>query len=158
MEYNGSGMIAMTGKNCVAICSDTRFGVQQVTVGTDFQRIFQMHDKLFMGLPGLGTDVLTLYDDCALITKGILRNLCIHAVSVVRERSWILLCHSHVPRIILDCSEQNVRFQLKMYQLREERAIKPAVFANLVSNMLYEKRYVGCLVSIAFDQHTHQTP
>lgn len=62
MEYNGSGMIAMTGKNCVAICSDTRFGVQQVTVGTDFQRIFQMHDKLFMGLPGLGTDVLTLYD------------------------------------------------------------------------------------------------
>jgi 20S proteasome subunit beta 3 len=67
MEYNGSGMIAMTGKNCVAICSDTRFGVQQVTVGTDFQRIFQMHDKLFMGLPGLGTDVLTLYGDCTFI-------------------------------------------------------------------------------------------
>jgi 20S proteasome subunit beta 3 len=61
MQYNGSGMIAMTGKNCVAICSDTRLGIQQVTVATDFQRIFKMHDKLFMGLPGLATDVLTLY-------------------------------------------------------------------------------------------------
>ena len=61
MEYNGSGLIAMTGKNCVAICSDTRFGIQQVTMASDFQRIYPMGEKLFMGLPGLITDVLTLY-------------------------------------------------------------------------------------------------
>ncbi len=61
LEYNGSGLIAMVGKDCVAICSDTRYGVQQVTISTDLQRVFQMHDKLFMGLPGLVTDVQTLY-------------------------------------------------------------------------------------------------
>ena len=93
MEYNGSGLIAMTGKDCVAICSDTRYGVQQVTVGCDLQRVFQVHDKLFMGLPGLVTDVQTF--------------------------------------------AAKVRFRVKMYELREERSIKPSVFANMVSNMLY---------------------
>ncbi len=57
----------MVGKDCVAICSDTRYGVQQVTIGTDLQRVFQMHDKLFMGLPGLVTDVQTLYVVCGVI-------------------------------------------------------------------------------------------
>ena len=61
MEYNGSGLIAMTGNNCVAICSDTRFGIQQVTIADDFQRIYPISEKLYMGLPGLVSDVLTLY-------------------------------------------------------------------------------------------------
>jgi 20S proteasome subunit beta 3 len=39
MAYNGSGIIAMTGKNCVAIASDMRFGIQQQTMACDFDKV-----------------------------------------------------------------------------------------------------------------------
>eukprot|EP00054_Salpingoeca_dolichothecata_P005430 m.34577 g.34577 ORF g.34577 m.34577 type:complete len:205 (-) comp15518_c0_seq2:48-662(-) len=60
LEYNGSGIVAMTGKNCVAIAADRRFGIQAQTVSCDFQKIFQYGDHLFVGLPGLATDVQTV--------------------------------------------------------------------------------------------------
>ncbi|GAB2265322.1 Proteasome subunit beta type-3-A [Dionaea muscipula] len=59
-EYNGSAIVAMVGKNCFAIASDRRLGVQLQTVATDFQKIYQIHDRLFLGLSGLGTDAQTL--------------------------------------------------------------------------------------------------
>uniref|UniRef100_A0A7S2SLT0 Proteasome subunit beta n=1 Tax=Mucochytrium quahogii TaxID=96639 RepID=A0A7S2SLT0_9STRA len=61
-EYNGSSVIAMTGKNCVAIASDTRFGAQALTVGTNMQRVFKMNDKTLLGLSGLATDVATVHE------------------------------------------------------------------------------------------------
>lgn len=61
MDYNGSAVMAMVGKNCVAIAADRRFGVQALTLGTDFQKIFPVNDKLYIGLSGLATDVETLY-------------------------------------------------------------------------------------------------
>jgi 20S proteasome subunit beta 3 len=61
MSYNGSAVIAMTGNNCVAICSDMRLGVSQQTVATDFQKVFKIHDRMFVGLSGLATDMQTLY-------------------------------------------------------------------------------------------------
>lgn len=97
MEYNGSGMIAMTGKNCVAIASDTRLGIQQQTVATNVKKMFKMHDKCYLGMCGLASDMLSL--------------------------------------------EQKFKFRLKMYELREERKIKPSAFANLVSSVLYAKRF-----------------
>mmetsp|Transcript_53289 Transcript_53289/g.121460 ORF Transcript_53289/g.121460 Transcript_53289/m.121460 type:complete len:205 (+) Transcript_53289:65-679(+) len=60
LAYNGGAIIAMTGKNCVAIASDTRLGLQQQTVSCDFQKVFKMHDRLYMGVTGLATDVMTL--------------------------------------------------------------------------------------------------
>lgn len=54
-------MIAMTGKNCVAIASDTRFGIDAQTIAFDFSKVWQISDKLFVGLPGLLTDSQTLY-------------------------------------------------------------------------------------------------
>ena len=53
-------MVAMAGKNCVAIASDTRLSTQLMTVDTNFQRIFKVNDKCVMGISGLGTDVQTL--------------------------------------------------------------------------------------------------
>ncbi|KAJ0505880.1 putative proteasome endopeptidase complex [Helianthus annuus] len=96
-EYNGSALVAMVGKNCFAIASDRRLGVQLQTIATDFQRIFKIHDKLFLGLSGLGSDAQTLH--------------------------------------------QRLVFRHKLYQLREERDMKPETFASLVSAMLYEKRF-----------------
>jgi 20S proteasome subunit beta 3 len=59
-EYNGSAIIAMAGKECVAIGSDLRFGVQLQTLATDYKKIYRIHDQLFIGLAGLGTDAETL--------------------------------------------------------------------------------------------------
>lgn len=62
MEYNGSCIVAMTGKNCVGIACDKRLGVNQFqTVANNFQKCFKFHDKCFVGLAGLATDVQTLF-------------------------------------------------------------------------------------------------
>ena len=60
MEYNGGAVIAMTGKNCVAIGSDKRLGAQALTVSTEFPKVFSMEDNIYIGLAGLATDVLTV--------------------------------------------------------------------------------------------------
>jgi 20S proteasome subunit beta 3 len=59
-EYNGSAIVAMAGKECVAIGSDLRFGVQLQTLATDYKKVHKIHDQLFIGLAGLGTDAETL--------------------------------------------------------------------------------------------------
>ena len=61
MSYNGAAIVAMKGKDCVAIASDRRFGIQAQTVAMDFQKIFEMGPRLYVGLPGLATDVQTVY-------------------------------------------------------------------------------------------------
>ena len=97
MEYNGGAVVAMTGKNCVAIASDTRFGVQAQTLAMDKPKMYKINDKCFLGLAGLATDNQTLVE--------------------------------------------KLRFRVNLYKLREERDIRPSVFANLVSSVLYEKRF-----------------
>ncbi|CAN6472551.1 unnamed protein product [Victoria cruziana] len=87
----------MVGKNCFAIASDRRLGVQLQTIATDFQRISKIHDKLYIGLSGLAADTQTLY--------------------------------------------QRLIFRHKLYQLREEKNMKPETFASVVSALLYEKRF-----------------
>lgn len=62
MSYNGGSVVAMSGKNCVAIACDKRFGIQYSTVGMDFTKIFEMGPHLYLGLAGLATDVQTVYD------------------------------------------------------------------------------------------------
>eukprot|EP00918_Siedleckia_nematoides_P027664 GHVU01059607.1.p1 GENE.GHVU01059607.1~~GHVU01059607.1.p1 ORF type:complete len:206 (+),score=14.66 GHVU01059607.1:52-669(+) len=97
MSYNGAAVVAMKGKNCVAIASDLRFGVQAQTVAMDFQKVFEMGPHLYMGLPGLATDVQTV--------------------------------------------SQRLKFRLNLYELRENRRIKPKTFMSMVSNLLYERRF-----------------
>ena len=60
-EYNGAAIIGMAGKECVAIASDLRFGVQLQTMTTDRPKVYKVHDKLYVGLGGLATDAQTLY-------------------------------------------------------------------------------------------------
>jgi len=97
LEYNGAAVIAMAGKDCVAIASDNRLGISYQTVAMDFKKVFKMNDRLMVGLAGLATDVQTL--------------------------------------------DQLLRFRMNLYELREEREMTPEVFTNLLSNMLYEKRF-----------------
>lgn len=51
----------MAGKDCVAIGSDLRLGVQFQTLATDYKKVHKIHDQLFVGLAGLATDAETLY-------------------------------------------------------------------------------------------------
>lgn len=60
MSYNGAAIIAMKGKNCVAIACDRRFGIQAQTVAMDFDKVFRVGQRLFIGLGGLATDVQTV--------------------------------------------------------------------------------------------------
>jgi 20S proteasome subunit beta 3 len=96
-SYNGGAVVAMKGKDCVAIACDKRLGLQMQTVAVDFEKIFELAPTTFIGLAGLATDVQT-----------------------VSER---------------------IRFRTKLYEYREQRAIRPNVLLNMVSNMLYERRF-----------------
>ncbi|XP_046673385.1 proteasome subunit beta type-3-like [Homalodisca vitripennis] len=96
-SYNGGAVVAMKGKNCVAIAADRRFGIQSQTIATDFEKVFEMGPHLYVGLPGLATDTQTV--------------------------------------------EQRLKFRLKLYELREGRRMSPTVFASMLSNLLYEKRF-----------------
>lgn len=60
MTYNGGSVVAMKGKDCVAIACDRRFGVQAMTMTTDFEKVFSINDRLYIGLTGLATDVISL--------------------------------------------------------------------------------------------------
>jgi 20S proteasome subunit beta 3 len=60
MSYNGGCVVAMSGKDCVAIATDRRFGIQAMTLSTEFQKIFPINDNVYIGLAGLATDVQTL--------------------------------------------------------------------------------------------------
>ena len=97
MQYNGSAVIAMAGKNCVAIASDRRYGIRNQTMGCEMQKTFKMNDRTWVGLTGLATDVQTL--------------------------------------------AQKFNFRVNMYRLREDRDISPSAFSNMVSSLLYEKRF-----------------
>ena len=53
--------VAMTGKDCVAIASDLRLGINQnQTAAVDYSKIHKIHDRLYIGLTGLISDQLTL--------------------------------------------------------------------------------------------------
>lgn len=62
LAYNGGCVVAMRGKDCVAIATDRRFGVQAQTIETDFEKVFQVNPRMFLGLVGLQTDILTVRD------------------------------------------------------------------------------------------------
>ena len=97
MSYNGGAVVAMTGKDCVGIASDLRFGIQTQTLATDLPKAFPLAPKLYVGLAGLATDVLTI------------RNL--------------------------------LEFHMGLYKLKEERDMSPKVLTNVLSHILYEKRF-----------------
>jgi 20S proteasome subunit beta 3 len=97
LAYNGAAIMAMKGKDCVAIAADRRFGVQAQTVSMNFDKIFEMGPNLYIGLAGLATDVQTV--------------------------------------------SEKLKFRVNLYELRENRRMKPKTLMNVVSNLLYEHRF-----------------
>eukprot|EP00898_Chlorokybus_atmophyticus_P006969 jgi/Chlat1/7273/Chrsp58S06914 len=62
LNYNGSAIVAMAGNKCFAIAADRRLGIQGQTIACDFNKVFAIHDKLYVGLSGLATDAMTLQE------------------------------------------------------------------------------------------------
>ncbi|KAH8916449.1 proteasome-domain-containing protein [Atractiella rhizophila] len=62
MELNGGSCVAMVGKNCVAIACDLRLGNQALTVATNFSKVFPVTPSTLVGLPGLATDTMTVWE------------------------------------------------------------------------------------------------
>uniref|UniRef100_A0A1L8DSS7 Proteasome subunit beta n=1 Tax=Nyssomyia neivai TaxID=330878 RepID=A0A1L8DSS7_9DIPT len=62
MAYNGGCVVAMKGKDCVAIGTDHRFGIQAQTIDTTFEKVFEINPQMFLGLVGLQSDILTVRD------------------------------------------------------------------------------------------------
>jgi len=60
LSYNGGAVVAMAGEKCVAIASDLRYGRELQTISTDFPKVFEMNPHLWVGLPGLATDIQTV--------------------------------------------------------------------------------------------------
>jgi len=52
MELNGGSVVAMVGKNCVAIASDLRLGNQALTVATNFEKVGQIFRAQTRTRPG----------------------------------------------------------------------------------------------------------
>lgn len=50
----------MKGKECVAVASDLRYGVELRTITTDFPKIFEISPHLWVGLPGFASDIQTV--------------------------------------------------------------------------------------------------
>ena len=70
LSYNGGAVVAMKGKNCVALASDLRYGVELRTVTTDFPKVFEITPHLWVGLPGLATDIQTVLQKLRWVQLG----------------------------------------------------------------------------------------
>ncbi|CAL9730924.1 proteasome subunit beta type-3 [Monosporozyma unispora] len=58
-SINGGIVLAMAGKDCVAIASDLRLGNQSLGVSNNFEKISNF-GHVFLGITGLASDVITL--------------------------------------------------------------------------------------------------
>jgi len=63
LTHNGGTVLAMTGKNCVAIASDKRLGEGFSTQSFNCVKIHEMNDKIMVGLAGLNSDTITVRQD-----------------------------------------------------------------------------------------------
>jgi 20S proteasome subunit beta 3 len=57
MEYNGGSVIAMVGKDCVAIASDLRLGNQALGISSNFQKVRQTFHNGTCGVPIVSLDI-----------------------------------------------------------------------------------------------------
>jgi hypothetical protein len=168
----------MCGKNCVAIASDLRFGInQQQTTAVDMKKIYEIHPHLYVGLSGASRPVSShragprgatafvraaggrtpsLEDGTDVLFPR--ARVASHRVSL--RPTWGRSLGLDAPRrprltrappasrraragLAADAVTlaQKFAFRHNLYKLREGRDMRPETFANVVSTMLYEKRF-----------------
>jgi 20S proteasome subunit beta 3 len=133
MENNGGSVIAMVGKDCVAIASDLRLGNQAQGIATNFQKVRPSRTRpcrcirlieLELGVSGNRQDISWATRAC----NG-------------RYNSVRFPRHPCSPCALIISSYERFRFRTNMYTIKEEREISPETFTHLVSSTLYEHRF-----------------
>ncbi len=66
---NGGSILAMTGKNCVAVAVDKRFGSGPQTVNISPRTVLIPHSRVLVGFTGLEGDVQSLASDLSTIVS-----------------------------------------------------------------------------------------
>jgi hypothetical protein len=95
MEMNGGSVIAMTGKNCVAIASDLRLGQQAVGLSADFEKVrfvfsFLVSQFSFLGLPSGSSSKIEMWIEIKIKIK-------IKTEISDRTRAPISIPHINIP-------------------------------------------------------------
>lgn len=163
LEYNGGCVVAMAGKDCVAIASDRRLGVQLVRACSFLRKRYRVFNTAFVDLQSLSVRSLTSFSRMSL--KERITCLCqssfISDLKSSSEFDDCLFCQTTVAMdanrifqmndklflgltgLMTDITtlDATFRFKLSLYKLREGRDIKPRTFANLVSSTLYGQRF-----------------
>eukprot|EP00760_Papus_ankaliazontas_P035907 PhM_4_TR8080/c0_g1_i1/m.5977/K02735/PSMB3; 20S proteasome subunit beta 3 len=85
-----------------------------------------------------GKNCFAIASDLGMINQGKCISKNTSKVHCVHDRLWIGLSGLATDRETL---MDKIRFRTNMYKLREERDINPEPFANMFSNMLYERRF-----------------
>eukprot|EP00953_Heterococcus_sp_UTEX-ZZ885_P025647 13939-Heterococcus_DN1.PRE.2 len=63
MELNGGSCVAASGRGCVAVAVDKRFGKGNELVSDNARRVLKLHSRLLCAFTGFTTDVQTLMQD-----------------------------------------------------------------------------------------------
>jgi 20S proteasome subunit beta 3 len=95
--YYGGSVLAMRGKDSVAIIGDKRLGQGSITGSNSHTRIHKISPRIFIGLPAF-------VPDCQMLQKKLMKNF-------------------------------------NLFELNEGREMEPEEFTNMVSYILYSKRF-----------------
>ena len=136
MQYNGGSVIAMVGKDCVAIASDLRLGVQSLTITSNFEKVHTLAcsscaaahpSTLCADIPGYRPAIRRTSWSC---------NGCDNSVRIPSSHVVVQVSNRRPAR-----RHEQFRYRVNMYTIKEEREIEPQTFAQLVSSTLYQRRF-----------------
>lgn len=92
--------------------------MEMLTIATNKPKVYRMGDRLFLGITGLATDCQTVY------------------------ASNPSLCSSMILTVPPLCRVAKMEFRKNLYELKEGRSMEPRTYMNVLSNVLYEHRYL----------------
>ena len=118
-----SPKVAMTGDECVAVCSDLRYGRELQTIATDFPKVHGIRvskgHAFYCCVLGLRDEPLPLGGSawpCHRHSDGI----------------FCISCMANNQLTTSSQVKQKIEFRMNMYELKESRQMKPKTFANMV--------------------------
>ncbi|XP_068159500.1 proteasome subunit beta type-3-like [Drosophila tropicalis] len=62
VSLNAGCVVAMLGKDCVALATDHRFGIEALTMSTDYKKAYHIAPRMYLGMTGLPIDILMVRD------------------------------------------------------------------------------------------------
>ena len=136
MDHNGGSVVAMAGKDCVAIASDLRLGAGAMTVAMNFEKVSLVCHCYRISLRYARTRVgLSCHRQDILGTHGFGygHHNSVRAFVAISRRVWLFMTSTF--------SRDRFRYLVNMFTIKESRAIEPSTFAHLVSSTLYSRRF-----------------